>query len=506
MDKSLLQFSNISKTFGETRALKGVDFDVREGEIHALVGENGAGKSTLIRILAGDFPSDTGTMLLSGSSLRLLHPSDALAAGIGFVHQRPPFIPELSITENFLLGLPYQHRLAGLIDWQAQHRECAASLASLGLSIDPGSPLASLSAHQRQMVALGRALLRKPKLLVLDEVTASLSEPEVRTLLDTIRRLKERGVSVIYVSHRLEEVFRIADRVTVLRDGRRISTTPLSEMTEAGLVRDIVGSEMKDLFAREAGQVGKKRETLVSIQRLGDKKLADISFDIAKGEIVGIAGLGGSGRSRILRMLAGASPRTAGDILIEGKPVVIGSVREALRAGIALVTEERSHDGFVETLPIWQNVSLPWGSRFRTKGFLNLRAEQHKTNEAMQRFSVRMPSIYASMSALSGGNQQKVIFSRWVIGPIRLLLLDEPTHGVDIGSKTQIYGAIREFAHEGRGVLVVSSELEELQALCDRVLLLKEGTIIEQLSGTDISKDAILHRLLSSSDSTKVAV
>jgi len=503
---SLLQFSNISKTFGETRALKGVDFDVREGEIHALVGENGAGKSTLIRILAGDFPPDAGSMMLAGSPLRLLHPSDALAAGIVFVHQRPPFIADLSITENFLLGLPYQHRRAGLIDWKAQHRECEASLASLGLSVDPRTALASLSAHQRQMVALARALLRKPRLLVLDEITASLSEPEVRTLLDTIHKLRERGVSVIYVSHRLEEVFRIADRVTVLRDGRRISTTRLDEMTEAGLVRDIVGSDMQDLFAREDGPVGQNRETLVSVQGLCDKRLADISFDIAKGEIVGIAGLGGSGRSRILRMIAGASPRTAGDVLLDGRPAAIGSVREALQEGIALVTEERSHDGFVETLPIWQNVSLPWGNRFRTRGFLNLRVEQRKTEEATRRFSVRMPSINASMLALSGGNQQKVIFARWVLGPVRLLLLDEPTHGVDIGSKTQIYGAIRELAHEGRGILVVSSELEELQALCDRVLLLKDGTITDELRGAEISKDAMLHRLLSSSDSTKVAV
>jgi len=499
----VLELVRVAKSFGNTHALRDVDFELRPGEIHALVGENGAGKSTLIRILAGDHVPDGGEIRLEGRALRLRHPRDAGAAGIGFVHQSPAFAPDLSITENLLLGLPFTHRRAGLIDWRAHHRECAASLVALGLPVDPRRPLASLSAHQRQMVALARALHHRPKVLVLDEVTASLSEPEVRILLDTIRTLCGRGVSVIYVSHRLEEVFGIADRVTVLRNGRRISTRPVAEFDEARLVQEIVGSEVDQLFGHRSGTAPAIREPLLSVRGLGDARLRDASFEVGKGEIVGIAGLGGSGRSRLLKLLFGAVPRRSGRVWLEGREQAIRSVPDALRAGIALVTEDRNHDGYVDGLPIWQNVTLPWLTRFRAAGFVRRREEQRRAQAATERFAVRMPSIDASMSALSGGNQQKILFARWLIGPVRLLLLDEPTHGVDIGAKSQIYAAIRELAAEGRAVLVVSSELEELEALCDRVLLLKDGVLDAELSGAEISKDAMLHRLLSPSGATE---
>lgn len=498
----VLELEQIAKSFGSTQALQGVDFDLRPGEIHALVGENGAGKSTLIRILAGDHAPDRGAMRLAGQALRLRHPGDAAAAGIGFVHQRPAFAPELSITENFLLGLPFGHRRCGLIDWRAHHRDCAAGLAALGLQVDPRRPLAVLSAHQRQMVALARALQRSPAVLVLDEVTAALSEPEVRILLETIRTLRSRGVGIIYVSHRLEEVFRIADRVTVLRNGRRICTRPLAAFDETSLVEEIVGSTVEQVFARSTAVAPDTGPPRLHVQDLGDGLMGPLSFTVARGEIVGIAGLGGAGRSRLLKLLFGALPRRTGRIWLDGEEQTIRVVPDALRAGVALVTEDRNHDGYVDALPIWQNVTLPWLSRFRAGGFVRRRAEQREAGAAIQHFSVRMPSIHAPMSALSGGNQQKVLFSRWLVGPVRLLLLDEPTHGVDIGAKAQIYGAIREMAAQGRAVLVASSELEELEALCHRVLLLRDGALHGELAGTGISKDAMLHRLLTSKHSS----
>lgn len=497
MADPVLAIRDLAKAFGRTRALRGVDLDLQRGEIHAIVGENGAGKSTLIRILAGDHAPDAGTLRLDGQAVRFAHPGDAIAGGVGFVHQIPAFVLDLSIAENWLLGLPYDQRRAGLIHWPAVHRDCRAALAELGLIVDPRLPIRRLTAHQRQMVAVARAIRRRPKILVLDEVTAALSEPEVALLLDQVRRLKQRGVAIIYVSHRLEEIFRVADRVTVLRDGLRVATLPVAGLSRAEVARHIVGSDIGDLFRRDpVAPMADGGIVRLAVKGLGDGRLTDIGFQVAAGEIVGLAGLGASGRSRLLRILGGAAPCTTGQILLDDMPCRPRSTRDALGLGIALVTEDRNADGFVESLPIWQNVTLPWAHRFSRFGVLHLERERQAAAEAAARLGVRMPSLDASMTALSGGNQQKAIFARWITGPVRLLLLDEPTHGVDIGSKAQIYDIIRGLAGQGLGVLVASSELEELAALCHRVLLLRRGTIDLELTGEAISKDRILHELL----------
>ncbi len=321
----VLAVRDLAKAFGSTRALKGVDFELQAGEIHALVGENGAGKSTLIRILAGDHRPDSGEVRLDGRPARFAHPGDAIASGVGFVHQIPAFVPGLSVAENYLLGLPYDRRRAGLIDWRAVYRDCRAALAELGLNVDPRIPIDRLTAHQRQMVAVARAIRRRPKILVLDEVTASLSEPEVVLLLEQVRRLKESGVAIVYVSHRLEEIFRVADRVTVLRDGLRVATLPVAGLTPADVARHIVGAEIGDLFRRApvAGAADGGRPRL-SVQGLGDGRLSDVAFEVAPGEIVGLAGLGASGRSRLLRILGGAAPCREGRILLDGVPCGTG--------------------------------------------------------------------------------------------------------------------------------------------------------------------------------------
>jgi ABC-type sugar transport system ATPase subunit len=410
-------------------------------------------------------------------------------------------VPDLSVTENYLLGQPFARRRFGVIDWAAEHAECGAALARLGLETDPRAPLSRLSAHQRQIVALARALRQNPCLLVLDEVTASLSEPEVRMLLAQVRQLRARGVAIIYVSHRLEEVFRVADRATVLRDGRRAGTRDVEGLAQADLVRMIVGAEMTDLFRRVPASghapsaAGLSR---LSVHRLGDHRLRDISFDLAPGEILGIAGLGASGRTRLLRLLYGDLPVRSGEILLDGAPVRFSGPAEAMAAGVVLITEDRGEDGFVEALPIWQNVTLPWLSRFRRAGLQDLGAERRHAETLCQRLGVRMPGVTAQMSQLSGGNQQKVLFARALLGKPKLLLLDEPTHGVDIASKSQIYDMIRDLARDGVSCIVVSSEFEELQALSDRVLLLRDGTTDHQLHGNEISKDNLLHHLLQS--------
>ena len=464
---AILAFRNVVKTFGPTVAVNDVSFSLQPGEIHALVGENGAGKSTLIRILAGDHQPDSGTITLDGVPVSFDHPGAALESGIGFVHQIPMFVPGLSITENLMLGVPFRRNAVGLIDWAKAHAAARQSLAQVGVDVDPKRSLNELGPAERQLVAVARALRRHPSVLVLDEVTASLTELEVRTVHRQIDRLRSQGIAVLYVSHRLEEIFRVADRVTVMRDGRHVTTLPVSDLTHQQLVNHIVGTKLGDLFVRHdpAPRTDDAVPTL-EIDGLGDGKLIDLNLKLFPGEIVGIAGLGGSGRSRLLKMIYG------------------------------FVTEDRIADGFVDTLPIWKNITLPWPKRFSSHGILKLRQERMYASHDATRIGVKMPSVDAMMTQLSGGNQQKAIFARWISAPIRLLLLDEPTHGVDIRSKAQIYDLIRELTSQGVGILLVSSEIEELVGLSDRVFILRDGRFRSVLRDEEITKDRILHSLL----------
>ncbi|MDP6474741.1 MAG: sugar ABC transporter ATP-binding protein [Alphaproteobacteria bacterium] len=487
----------MTKSFGSTVAVNQVSVDLVAGEIHALVGENGAGKSTLIRVLAGDYTADSGEIMLNGRAVRFTHPREAIEHGVGCVHQIPMFVPNLSVTENLLLGVPYERRRAGLIDWRAEHRAARADLAEVGLTVDPRTALETLRAHERQLVAVARALKRGLIVLVLDEVTASLSEPEVRILHQVVRNLRDRGVTIIYISHRLDEIFRLADRVTVMRDGKRVATLAVEGLSQKEVAGHIVGTAIDHLFARKTTAVAATREQpVLAVRGLGDGKLDDISFDLQPGEILGVSGLGGSGRTRLLHCLFGVHGFSTGEILIDGKRCRFRDAADALAAGVALVTEDRQEDGYVQTLPVWQNVTLPWARRFSRFGLLNLAEERKTAAESTARLDVRMPAITALMTQLSGGNQQKAIFSRWIANPIKILLLDEPTHGVDIRSKAQIYEIIRSLAGEGVAVIIVSSELEEFEAMCNRVLLLREGKMIGEIEGEQISKDAILHTLL----------
>ena len=494
--KPIVEFKGISKSFGSATALKAVDLKIEPGEIHALVGENGAGKSTLIRILAGDHLPDAGEIFIRGKQTNLTSPSDAIKQGVGFVHQIPAFVEGLSITENVLLGQTYPKKL-GVVDWTAAHKLTAQALGTMALRTDPKAPLSSISAHARQSVAIARALLRAPHTLVLDEVTASLSEPEVRLLLDQIRQLRARGASIIYVSHRLEEIFRVADRVTVLRDGKNVATLEVSQVRQQDVVAHIVGKAVPHLFDRKTEALAEgETTTRLRVRDFGDDRLRNVNFDLRNGEILGLGGLGSSGRTRLLRMLFAAKPRTSGKIWLDGEEITPKTVPDALALGFGMVTEDRNDDGYVQSLPVWQNISLPWLARFRRLGVLDTGTEMTTTAGFARSLRVKTPSMHASMSALSGGNQQKVLFARWADANVRVLLLDEPTHGVDIGSKAQIYDLIMEMARRGTSIIVASSELEELEALCHRVLILREGTIAAELSGNGSSNEAILHRIL----------
>jgi len=493
-----LEFHGIRKEFAGQVAVNDVSFSVLPGEVHALVGENGAGKSTLIKVLAGQYLPEAGEVKVDGRPVVLRHPSQAIDHQLGFIHQQPSLVESMTVAENVLMGHQLLPRRIVLIDWRAEYARVAAVLHRVGLECKPGTPLARLSVHERQLVAIARVLLTPVKVLVLDEVTASLAQREVERLFRIIASLREQGVAMLYVSHRMAEVFEIADRVTVMREGRYIGTYDVRALDAGSLASLIVGRAPESLFGADTCTTADDldRPIALSVRHLSDSRLDDVTFDVSQGEIIGVAGLAGSGRTRLLRTIFGDNRAASGDVVLGRQPLKKLTPSAAVWAGIGFVTEERARDGYVSRLSVRENITLPWVGRSRRMGLLSLRAERRAALAACRSYSIRARSIDVPISQLSGGNQQKALLARWMTQPLRLLLLDEPTHGVDIGAKAEIYQAIRAKAESGVPIIVVSSELEELESLCDRVLLLQEGTLIGELSGPAITKERILTELL----------
>ena len=496
----ILEFRSVTKVFSGQVAVNEVSFSVEAGEVHALVGENGAGKTTLIKVLAGEHTPDAGEILVDGRPLTIRHPWQATAYGLGFIHQEPALVPSLSVAENVTLGLGLVRRM-GLIDWRKQHALVQKVLQQVGLNIDPRRRVADLGVAERQLVAVARIMLLKtPRVVVFDEVTAPLTELEIERLFRIARDLRQRGVAVIYISHRLEEIFAIADRVTVMRNGSWIATEPITGLDKELLVKLIIGHDRPEHVQKSVEQQpSSTRGPLLSAHGLRDDLVRDVSLDLREGEILGLAGLTGAGRTNVLEILFGARHPTAGEIYLEGKRVQFRSPADAISKGLALVTEDRKRNGLVPSFPLWQHITLPSLRDFRIAGLLKLGDERRAARVAVKRFDVRARSIQTAMRDLSGGNQQKAILARWMSRPLRILLLDEPTHGVDIGAKEDIYHFISQVAAEGVAVIVVSSELEELEILCSRVLLLSRGKIIGELTAPNIKKSLILAALFGAS-------
>ena len=491
---AVLEFRHIFKSFPGQMAVNDVSFDVYPGEIHGLVGENGAGKSTLIKILAGEHACDSGEIRLEGKVFDSNHPSEATGKGIGFIHQIPALVPTLSVAENVSLGLRYARNIAGLISWSAQHRRSRSVLDKVGLGhIDSRRPLGDLSLHERQLVAVARVLMIELRAVVFDEVTAPLTELEVARLFKIIREIRDQGVGIIYISHRLGEIFELADRVTVMKNGAHVSTEDVAALDATSLTRLIIGKEPAERFESESTRTGSN--VVLSLDRVTDTLLNEVSFDLYEGEILGLAGLGGSGRTNIVEIIFGARQPDRGRILLDGDEVRFRHPADAIGKGLGLVTEDRQHDGFLANAPIWKNITLPWLGRFRRVGLLSLEREREAARVAVERFDVRARSVHMQMSDLSGGNQQKTILAKWLSQPLRVLLLDEPTHGVDVGAKEQIYGIISDITTRGIPVILISSDLDELEGLCSRVLVLVEGQIVDEMLGEDITEVNMLSTL-----------
>jgi ribose transport system ATP-binding protein len=489
MTAPVLVMSGIEKRFGGVHALRGVDFDLRQGEVHALLGENGAGKSTLMNILAGVIAPDRGEVRVDGAAVRFANPRDAQASGIATIFQELDLVPGLDITANLFLGRELM-RAGGRLDNARMEREARLRMESAGVEIDVRRRVQELSIGQRQLVAIAKALSYASRVLVMDEPTAALSATEAERLFKVVRAMRERGVAIVYISHRLEEVPRVADRVTVLRDGRRVGEEPATA-PQAQLVRLLVGRPFDELFPPRASALGPELLRLEHARFAPRRNLAgwqapmDVSLTVHAREIVGLAGVMGAGRTELLSALYGAGPRGRwqGKIETSGLPARLATIAAARRAGLAFVTDDRRGSGLILRHSVGRNVVMSILRRISPFGFMSGAAEDEAAQRSIKTFDIRPPRAAIPVGNLSGGNQQKVVFAKELLQEPRLLLLDEPTRGVDVGAKGEIYQRLRALANQGLGVLVASSELPELIGLCDRIIVMRQGCSIAEYPG-----------------------
>jgi ABC-type sugar transport system ATPase subunit len=484
----LLRLEGISKNFGGVPVLTGVTLDVLAGEVHALIGENGAGKSTLMNIVSGVLRPDTGQMEWAGAPVVVHHPRAAQDLGISFVHQELALVPQLSIAENVFLGRHPSHRIGlPVVKWGDMRDRARALLAELGHEVDPRTLVGALSIGEQQLVEIARALACVSRLIVMDEPTAPLSERETERLFEVITRLRSRGVSVIYITHRLKEVYMVADRVTVLRDGRRIATAPVSEMPRDVLVRHMVGRELSEEVAGLPDSI--QPEVMLRVDSLSrERDFRDISFALHRGEIVALAGLVGAGRTELLESLFGVSPAETGRVEVAGREVQIRKPADAIRSGIALVPDDRKAKGLMLGASVRANMVLASERQF----FIHRSREAVAAARMIGELRVRTRGPENLVGELSGGNQQKVVLAKWLLASASVFLLDEPTRGVDIGAKGEIYALIRALARRGAAILFASSELEEVLRLSDRVLVMHRGLIAGELSRAQASDERIM--------------
>ena len=484
----LLSGRNVSKAFAGVRALGNVSFDVDEGEVHALVGENGAGKSTLMKILAGVQQPDQGEIRWRGKVVKLKSPADAQRLGIGIIHQEFNLLPDLTVAENVMLGKEPRTRL-GLVDWRRLHNEARRHLELLKADIDTHRQVKHLSVAQQQIVEIVKALTRDAHLLIMDEPTAALTPVEARHLFDRIAEVTGRGASVVFISHRLEEVLAISDRVTILKDGNNVTTRPANELSEASIVRLMVGRDLSEVFPPRLS--AKDDAPVVSVQQLSNTYLKNVTFELRQGEIVGVAGLEGQGQRELARTLFGLETSTGG-VTVGGSRVRLDSPRNAIDAGIAFVSEDRKGEGLALTLSVEDNVALPHLATLSRQGIVNETLKLQTVRTVVEQLGVKTPNTAEAVKNLSGGNQQKVVLSKWLITPPKVFIFAEPTRGIDVGAKVEIYTLIHELALAGTAVLVVSSDLIELLGLSSRVLVMRGGQLVAAFDAADATEESVM--------------
>jgi rhamnose transport system ATP-binding protein len=499
---ALLRLTAVSKAFAGVRALREVSFDLRPGEVHALVGENGAGKSTLIRVVTGAHRPDAGAVEIAGKPLARADPLLARELGVAPIYQQPALFPDLTVAENLAFG----HEPGGSwrrIDWRARRHRASEMLARVGARIDPDALAGSLRMAEQQLVEIARALGARARVLLMDEPTAALAEPEAERLFELVRELKGACVGIVYISHRLGEVARIADRVTVLRDGAVVATRPLGEVKDGELIRLMVGRELAAVFPKREVPRG---DVVLEARGLGSSAagVRDVRFSVRKGEILGIAGLVGSGRTELARVLFGLEPADAGELYLRGAPVRVSSPSHAVALGLAYVPEDRRRHGVVPEMSVVENTTLAVLPQMASGPFLDSARERALARRFAERFALKAASLDSEVATLSGGNQQKVALARWLATEPTVLVLDEPTQGVDVGAKAEIHGLMVDLAERGLAIVMISSELPEVLGMSDRIAVMRGGTIVATLDRAKATPEGLLALALGHADAPEV--
>jgi ribose transport system ATP-binding protein len=470
----LLEMRNITKQYPGVLALQDVSFELRSGEVHCLLGENGAGKSTLMKILSGAIRRDSGMILVDDVEVSIQSPADSQRCGVGMIYQDFKLVPELSVAENILLGNEPKKAGTPFIDFKTMHEKAKTALALLGEDLNPAAIVSSLSVAKRQMVEIAKALSKNVRILAMDEPSASLTDHELANLFKVIKRLKTEGVGIIYISHRLEEVFEIGDRMTVLRDGKFIHTCPVAEADRRSLIRWMVGRELENEYPKIDLQ---RSGEILRIEGVNSSILQNINLTVYRGEILGFSGLVGAGRTELARIIFGADPKSSGKIYLDGKEISPRSPREAIDLGIGLLTEDRNKYGLIMQMAVRENITLSNLGAVLKGAFINRSKENDAANKFTQTLRIKTPTIEQEVEHLSGGNRQKIVLARWLFTNSKILIFDEPTVGIDVGVKFEIYNLINNLAKEGIGVIVISSDLPELLGISDRVVVMWEGKI-----------------------------
>jgi len=489
-ETALLEVREVSKSFGAVAAVQGVSFPLHAGEAHALVGENGAGKSTIVKMLAGVHEPDTGTLLVSGEPVVFHSPAEAKAAGIAVIYQEPTLFPDLSVAENIAMGNQPLTRLRQ-IDRKAMNANAATLFARLGVHIDPVRPARGLSIADQQLVEIAKALSSEARVLIMDEPTAALSGVEVERLFAVVRALRDEGAAIMFISHRFEEITALCERVTILRDGRHVATELVADLSVDDMIRRMVGRDLSALFPKQEAELG---EVMLEVDGLGREGVfRDISFSVRAGEIVALAGLVGSGRSEVMQAVFGVDPYDSGSVTFRGKRLRKQSPRSAMAAGMALVPEDRRQQGLIMELSIERNVTLPRSRALSRLGMLFGPAERNEAFTWTRQLQTKLGRLSDPVGTLSGGNQQKVVLAKWLATGPKLLIVDEPTRGIDVGTKAEVHRLMSSLAAQGLAVVMVSSELPEVLGMADRVIVLREGRIAAHLTREEATEESVMY-------------